>query len=120
MWPPKESEPLSETLILIGASSRAAAAIRAALPERKTVGVARQGAHADVRLAHYAAVPSSVHFVGATVVNCVGTDRGSPDELDAINRRVPPAWASSAREAGALHFIQLSSFSVYAPSPLIR
>jgi nucleoside-diphosphate-sugar epimerase len=117
---PKESEPLSKTLILVGASSRAAAAIRAAIPGRETVGVARQGSHADVQLANYAEVPGEIPFAGATVVNCVGTDRGTADELDAINRQVPLAWANAARMAGARHFIQLSSFSVYAPTPVVR
>lgn len=89
------------------------------MPGRETFGVARQGSHTDLQLLNYAEVPSEVRFAGATVVNCVGTDRGSPKKLDAVNHCVPLAWASAARAGGARHFIQLSSFSVYALTPLV-
>ena len=111
---------LDAPVILIGGRSRSAAAIRAALPGARMFTVAREGARADATTPDYAQVPAGVPFEGATVINCVGTDRGDPALLDRLNRAAPAAWAKASRAGGARQFIQLSSFSVYAPTGIVH
>jgi len=80
----------------------------------RVIGIARRdGPGERVIVADYAAVPADLTLAGATIVNCVGTDRGSPETLQHLNVEVPRAWARAAREQGARQFVQLSSFSVY-------
>jgi nucleoside-diphosphate-sugar epimerase len=107
-------------VILVGGHSRAAAAIRAAMPGARIFSIARGEGGADAITSDYTSVPAGVPFAGAIVVNCVGTDRGERPLLDHVNRAVPIAWATAAREGGARQFIQLSSFSVYAPTRIVR
>lgn len=111
---------LDAPVILVGGNSRAAVAIRSALPGERIFSVARGEGAADATTPDYAQVPAGVPFAGAIVVNCVGTDKGEPVLLDRVNRAVPVAWARAAREGGVRQFIQLSSFSVYAPTRIVR
>ncbi|MBX9796723.1 NAD-dependent epimerase/dehydratase family protein [Sphingomonas sp.] len=99
-------------IVIIGATSGAGRAIHARLGDGGVVGVARQG-RADVIVADYLAVRPDIIAEGAVIVNCVGTPTGDAATLDDVNRKVAVAWAAAARAAGAAHFIQLSSFSVY-------
>ena len=92
---------LDAPVILIGGRSRSAAAIRAALPGARMFTVTREGAQADAITSDYAQVPADIPFAGATVINCVGTDRGKPALLDHLNRAVPAAWAMASRAGGA-------------------
>lgn len=58
-------------------------------------------------------VPPGAIPSGSIVINCVGTPAGSERSLLRLNRDVALRWAEAAAVAGATHFIQLSSFSVY-------
>lgn len=105
---------LGVPLILVGGDSRAAAAIAARNAGRRVVSIARRPGNGERILADdYRSVPAGLQFAGATVVNCVGTDRGEPDTLHALNVAVPITWAQAAAAGGARQFVQISSFSVY-------
>ena len=80
----------------------------------RVVGIARRdGPGERIIVADYTEVPDDLSLAGATIINCVGTDRGSPENLQHLNVEVPCAWASAAREQGARQLVQLSSFSIY-------
>lgn len=101
-------------IVLVGADSRAAAAIAARNRDRKVLYVGRgEGPGKRVLTPDYRTVPPGIAMADATIVNCVGTDRGIPSELDALNVEVPLVWARAAAGAGARQFVQISSFSVY-------
>ncbi|MGN3974578.1 NAD-dependent epimerase/dehydratase family protein [Tsuneonella sp. SYSU-LHT278] len=101
-------------LVLVGGDSRAAAAIAARSSSRKVVLIARRdGPGERVLISDYRKIPDGAALANATVINCVGTDRGDPEDLAALNVEVPIAWAGAAEAAGARQFIQISSFSVY-------
>jgi len=110
---------MSARVILIGGASRAARAIAGRIGDGACVPVVRgPGGAADgaaVTVADYREVPAEMDLDGAVLVNCVGSPLGSEPELLALNRDVPVAWAQAGRERGARGFIQLSSFSIYAP-----
>ena len=100
--------------MLVGCDSRAAVAIARRMRSERVIGIARRdGPGKRVIVADYAELPADLSLKGATIVNCVGTDRGSPETLRHLNVEVPLAWAHAAREQGARQFVQLSSFSVY-------
>lgn len=105
---------LDAPLILVGGDSRAAAAIAARNGKRRVILVARRnGLGERISTSDYRLVPDGVPFARSIVVNCVGSDRGNPADLAALNVDVPVAWARAAAEGGANQFIQISSFSVY-------
>lgn len=105
---------LVSPLILVGGDSRAAAAIAARNAGRRIVSIARRdGPGERIATDDYRSVPGGVPFEDATIVNCVGTDRGDAATLEALNIAVPIAWAQAAAAGGARQFIQISSFSVY-------
>lgn len=111
----QENQSLKGPLIILGADSRAAAAITARFPETRVVGVARRpGAGERLVVDDYATVPDDAPLTGAQVINCVGSDRGTPEDLHKLNCAVPVAWARAARDRGAEGFVHLSSFSVFA------
>lgn len=99
-------------LVLIGAQSRAGRAIVQAWPRDRLIPVHR-GTGEGVRVDDYAVVPSGVIPADGIVVNCVGTPHGSEAELLHLNRDVALRWAEVSAQAGARHFVQLSSFAVY-------
>ena len=108
--PPASDGPL----VLVGCDSRAAAAIARRAGHENVIGIGRRaGSGQRLIVADYAQVPAELQLAGATIVNCVGTDRGSPDALRHLNIEVPCAWSRAARERGARQLVQLSSFSVY-------
>jgi len=111
-------DPDMPMFILIGANSRSARAICTRVPDARLFGIGRGGA-VDAVTDDYTRVPPGVPFAGAVVINCVGSDMGDAAALDRINRAVPLTWAAEARKGGACQFIQLSSFSVYAPTNLV-
>jgi UDP-glucose 4-epimerase len=58
-------------------------------------------------------VPEGAILPGSVVVNCVGSPTGSEQGLMRVNLEIAQRWGEAALAAGASHFIQLSSFSVY-------
>ena len=100
------------SIVLVGAASRAGKAIAEAIAHRGVIPVHR-GDGPGVVVRDYAEVPRGSIPEGSTVINCVGTPRGAWGELQRINVDVALSWARAAKLAGAAHFIQLSSFSVY-------
>lgn len=107
--------------MLVGCDSRAAAAIARRIMPGRVIGIARRAGPGERMLVDdYASVPSGLSLAGATIVNCVGTDRGTPAALEDLNVGVPRAWAHAGREQGARQFVQLSSFSVYGRCERIR
>lgn len=112
---PSEAAPhdrLASHLVLIGARSRAGHAILRAWPGSGVTQIHRGEGH-GVTVADYTDVPNGMIPPDSVVVNCVGTPTGSEAALFRLNRDVPVRWAEAAAAAGAKHFIQLSSFSVY-------
>lgn len=105
-------------LVIIGAQSRAGRAILQAWPGERIVAIHR-GVGTGVRVNDYAAVPADGIPPGSFVVNCVGTPKGSEAELLHLNCDVALGWAEAAAQAGAYHFVQLSSFAVYGHAELI-
>ena len=105
-------------LVIVGAHSTAGKAISRLWPDDRTLKVHR-GSGSGIAVEDYRTVPHGAIPRGAVVVNCVGTPRGTPAELRAVNREVAEIWAEAAMAAGAQHFIQLSSFSVYGRQSLI-
>ena len=107
-------------LVLLGGDSRAAAAITARLPHaRCRMVVRRRGPGDRVVVEDYLAIPDALPLAGSTIVNCVGTDSGSPEQLDKLNRQVPLAWAQAAQARSARAFVHLSSFSVFARREMV-
>lgn len=107
-------------LVLVGARSRAAKALKRKLGHLPTVGIARAAARGDLDVADYRTVPDALDMEGALVVNCVGTDQGTAEELHRVNCEVALAYAHAASQRGAARFVQLSSFSVFAPTVVAR
>lgn len=107
----------SDRFFLLGANSRIAGALRRRLAGHAQVfGIARDPA-AEIPVADYAEVPAQADLRGGVIVNCVGTDRGPADLLNAVNCDVPAAWARAAERQGAAGFVQISSFSIFAAGP---
>lgn len=90
------------------------------MPNVHFIDVTRGLAGSDISCDSYTHIPEGMRFEGACVINCVGTDRGTPDELAKANCDVPQAWASAALARGARQFVQLSSFSVYQETALVH
>lgn len=107
-------------LVLVGARSKAGRAITRLWPANRLVSVHRDRAGWDgIAVADYLAVAEQALEPGCVVVNCVGTPRGSTEELLRINRDVALSWADAARQRGAAGFINLSSLSVYGRAEYI-
>ncbi len=63
--------------MLVGCDSRAATAIACRIWSSRVIGITRRaGPGARVLVDDYASVPADLSLAGATIVNCVGTDRG--------------------------------------------
>jgi nucleoside-diphosphate-sugar epimerase len=105
-------------LVIIGANSRGAQAIRRAWPG-SSVTLIHRGEGPGIAVSDYASVPEGAVQPGSVVVNCVGTPLGTEAELMRVNHEVPLRWCEAAMAAGASHFIQLSSFAIYGKARLI-
>ena len=107
-------------LVLVGGDSRAAAAIAARNAGRRIVLVVRRGGSGErATVRDYREIPDGLKLAGATVVNCVGIDRGPPQELHRANVEVPLNWVHATARMGGRLFVQISSFSVYGRRELI-
>ena len=107
-------------IVLIGGDSRAAQAIAARLAGRPIISVVRRNSGVDrVVVDDYSAPPPGIIRKGSVVINCVGTSIGDAATLARVNVEVPRRWAIASRDAGAGHFIQLSSFSIYGAVAMI-
>lgn len=99
-------------LVLIGAHSRAGRAILRLWNGSFIVPIHRADG-VGIQVSDYTKVPRGIIPPGSFVVNCVGTPRGDEREMSRLNRDVAVHWALAAQEAGAQHFVQISSFAVY-------
>ena len=104
-------------ILLLGAHSRAARAIRAAMPGREFIGIVRSNPEKDERVvARYTDIPGDLALDRAVIVNCVGSPEGDAAALRHVNHDVPEAWAEAGRAGGASGMVQISSFSIFGPA----
>ena len=104
-------------VILLGARSRAAEAIRQAMPGADITGIVRSHPReGEIATSGYTVVPDEVSLEGAVIVNCVGSPRGDADALRKVNHDVPVSWATAGKAAGAAGMVQISSFSIFGPA----
>jgi nucleoside-diphosphate-sugar epimerase len=110
----------SDPVILVGADSRAAAAIARRLDGRRLIGIARRDGPGERLLVRdYAEVPQGLPLQGAVIVICAGSDQGTPAQLHHLNVAVPLAWAAAGAAGGARQLVQISSFSVFGRTDTI-
>lgn len=105
-------------LVIIGGTSRAGRAI-IARTDAPIISVVREptGRPGEVVVTAYDRPPDDMELAGAAIVNCAGTPIGSREELHRANVAVPMAWARQAQ--GCARFVQISSFSIFGPVPLV-
>ncbi len=104
-------------VILLGARSRAADAIRQAMPGADITGIVRSNPHeGEIATPSYAVIPDDIALGGAVIVNCVGSPQGDADALRKVNYDVPVSWATAGKAAGAAGMVQISSFSIFGPA----
>jgi UDP-glucose 4-epimerase len=108
----------------VGGHSRAAMAFRHRLAgEDFAVTVltrapdAALGAETVVTVADYFSPPAEVLRGVEVVVNFAGLVTAEPSLLQAVNADGPARLAAAAKVAGARHFVQISSLSVYGHAP---
>lgn len=106
-------------IIVVGGTSRIGRALRHQLSDRDIQFTTRQPVTtAAASVSDYR--ETARHFrAGAIVVNCVGISDARRGNLMSVNAQLAQDLAHMANEAGARHFIQLSSFSVYGSAHLI-
>lgn len=104
-------------VILLGARSRAADAIRQAMPGVDMIGIVRRNPReGEIATSSYTVIPGDAPLEGAVIVNCVGSPQGDADALRRVNYEVPLSWATAGKAAGAAGMVQISSFSIFGPA----
>lgn len=119
-------EIIMSSILVIGGGSRVASAMRSLYPGSYDFLIRGDSLPAQPAKGTFDLPPTQFHPVGSyadltaedfggyrTVINLVGTNKGSPDQLMAVNGELLRHFAEQAVQAGVTHFIALSSFSVY-------
>lgn len=108
--------------MLLGASGRLAEKFISAAPsDYEIIKITRGASTGDqtVHVTSYDDIPSSTYSNVDCVVNCAGTAKGSPAELDKANHLLPARVAQAALAHGIQHFVQVSSFSIFGRATII-
>ncbi|MGI9360762.1 MAG: NAD-dependent epimerase/dehydratase family protein [Parasphingorhabdus sp.] len=107
-------------ILVIGGSSKLAQSLRRILPDdSKYISRYSLPSHSDILVDDYVNADDQLFHDISVVINCVGTAKGSRQQLDRVNVNSAVANLEKAIAAGADHFIQISSFSVYGRAELI-
>lgn len=100
--------------VVIGGGSRLARHLKAVLPvDSKYICRNVTDAANEVAATSYLEYHSELLSGASTVVNCVGTATGSESTMRNVNVHAALYALEAAISAGAQHFIQISSLSVY-------
>lgn len=110
----------TSNILVIGGSSKLAQRLRRILPaESKYVSRSGRIDHGDTLVDDYANADEQLFQNISVIINCVGTAKGSRQQLDRVNVDSAVVNLEKAITAGAEHFIQISSFSVYGRAEMI-
>lgn len=116
---------MSANALVIGGGSRVARALRRLYPGayhfvHRSGTQSSQPPHRDDRIVASYEELTDEHMRGyATVINLVGTTKGAPEQLMAVNAELPLRFATEAVRASVTHFVALSSFSVFGSASRI-
>lgn len=104
--------PEARRVLIIGGNSAIARHLLALLPEARAV--ARTGSHPRVTsVGDYRDLRADSFDGVEAVINCAGVVRGTEAELHAVNVELQVALAKAARDAGAVRYVSIGSFSIF-------
>ncbi|MGK6320559.1 NAD-dependent epimerase/dehydratase family protein [Sphingomonas sp. DT-204] len=104
--------PGAPRVLIIGGNSAIARHLLTLLPEARAV--ARVGNHPRVTsVGDYRDLRAGSFEGVEAVINCAGTVRGTEAELREVNVELQVALAKAARDAGAVRYVTIGSFSIF-------